>query len=170
MATTNILSRLDSLQQEQPSLPDNLELNMTRTKLELEEIETLTHLVRARAVELGPFQGLYKNILSKLNKMFDEEYAVQREKKGGKEMKAPENIYVRLENIGSSWDVSTLDNGGEKYIRKDIVDETIKTAEDHAYFAGQEKFREKLIEWAKENIDSLGRLSYGEFIDKLNSM
>lgn len=34
----------------------------------------------------------------------------------------------------------------------------------------QEKFREKLIEWAKENMDSLGRLSYGEFIDKLNSM
>lgn len=65
----------------QPSLPDNLELNMTRTKLELDEIETLTHLVRARAVELGPFQGLYKNILSKLNKMFDEEYAMQREKR-----------------------------------------------------------------------------------------
>lgn len=27
-----------------------------------------------------------------------------------------------------------------------------------------------LIEWAKENMDSLGRLSYGEFIDKLNSI
>lgn len=26
-----------------------------------------------------------------------------------------------------------------------------------------------LLEWAKENIDSLGRLSYGEFIDKLNN-
>lgn len=47
---------------------------MTRTKLELNEIETLTHLVRAKAVEPGNFQGLYKNILSKLNKMFDEEY------------------------------------------------------------------------------------------------
>ena len=86
------------------------------------------------------------------------------------DMVAPENVYVRLENIGNSWDVSTLDNGGEEYVRKDIVDETIKTAEDHAYFAGQEKFREKLIEWAKENIDSLGRLSYGELMNKLNSI
>ena len=51
-----------------------------KTKLELNEIETLTHLVRAKAVEPGNFQGLYKNILSKLNKMFDEEYA-EREKK-----------------------------------------------------------------------------------------
>ena len=63
----------------QPSLPDKLQLNMRRTKLELNEIETLTHLVRAKAVEPGNFQGLYKSILSKLNKMFDEEYA-EREK------------------------------------------------------------------------------------------
>jgi hypothetical protein len=63
----------------QPSPPDKLQLNMRRTKLELNEIETLTHLVRAKAVELGPYQGLYKGILSKLNKMFDEEYA-EREK------------------------------------------------------------------------------------------
>ena len=27
-----------------------------------------------------------------------------------------------------------------------------------------------LLEWAKKNMDSLGRLSYGEFIDKLNSI
>ena len=53
---------------------------MTRTKLKLNEIETLTHLVRAKAVKPGPFQGLYKGILSKLNKMFDEEYA-ERERK-----------------------------------------------------------------------------------------
>ena len=53
---------------------------MERTKLELNEIETLTHLVRAKAVETGTFQGLYKNILSKLNKMFDEEYS-ERDKK-----------------------------------------------------------------------------------------
>lgn len=47
---------------------------MERTKLELNEIETLTHLVRAKAVEPGMYQELYKTILSKLNKMFDEEY------------------------------------------------------------------------------------------------
>ena len=50
---------------------------MERTKLELNEIETLTLLVRAKAAEPGLFQGLYKNILSKLNKMFDEEYSKQ---------------------------------------------------------------------------------------------
>lgn len=53
---------------------------MERTKLELNEIETLTHLVRAKAVEPGHTQGLYKNILSKLNKMFDEEYSEMIEK------------------------------------------------------------------------------------------
>ena len=37
-----------------------------------------------------------------------------------------------------------------EYIRKDLVDEMIKTAEDHAFFAGQEKLRERLLELAKE--------------------
>ena len=78
-----LLDIIDSLQQEQPSLPDNLELNMTRTKLELNDVETLTHLVRAKAVESGPFQGLYNGILSKLNKMFDEEYAERERKEKG---------------------------------------------------------------------------------------
>lgn len=72
-----------------------------------------------------------------------------------------------------------------EYIRKDIVDETIKTAEDHAYFAGQEKFREKLLEWVKEKLEDLKDLldtdpykeayvgqceAYKELIDKLNSI
>ena len=81
----------------QPSLPDNLELNMTRTKLELNEIETLTHLVRAKAVKPGPFQGLYKGILSKLNKMFDEEYAER--KKGGREMKNTQSALLTWQDI-----------------------------------------------------------------------
>lgn len=54
---------------------------MERTKLELNEIETLTHLVRAKAVKTGPFQELYKNILSKLNKMFDEEFLPRQARK-----------------------------------------------------------------------------------------
>lgn len=33
-----------------------------------------------------------------------------------------------------------------RYLRKDVVDETIETAEDHAYFAGKEKLREELLE------------------------
>ena len=53
---------------------------MEWTKLELNEIETLTHLVSEKAVELGPFQGLYRNILAKLNRMFDEEFQKMIEK------------------------------------------------------------------------------------------
>ena len=30
--------------------------------------------------------------------------------------------------------------------------------------------KDALLDWAKENRDSLGRLSYGEFIDKINSL
>ena len=30
--------------------------------------------------------------------------------------------------------------------------------------------KDALLEWAKESRDSIGRLSYGEFIDKLNAM
>lgn len=33
-----------------------------------------------------------------------------------------------------------------EYIRKDIVDDMLKTAEDHAYFAGKEKLREAILE------------------------
>ena len=33
--------------------------------------------------------------------------------------------------------------GDTEYIRKDIVDDMIKTAEDHAYFAGSEYARKK---------------------------
>ena len=90
-------------------------------------------------------------------------------------MKMPNKIYVREypDVVAHFWEekkkdlVATIPH---EYIHKDCVDEMLKTAEDHAYFAGQEKFREKLMEWAKENRDSLGRLSYGELIDKLNSM
>lgn len=44
-----------------------------------------------------------------------------------------------------------------EYIRKDIVDDMLKTAEDHAYFAGSEAMREKLIEkaceWLENNLE-----------------
>lgn len=65
-------------------------------------------------------------------------------------MKTPDKIYV---HTGAHLGMLTLTTipvdapGEQEYIRKDA-----------------------LLEWAKESIDSLGRLSYGEFIDKLNSM
>ena len=47
-----------------------------------------------------------------------------------------------------------LDDGREyEYIRKEVVNETIETAEDHAYFAGREKMREELLEWAKKTLE-----------------
>lgn len=73
-----------------------------------------------------------------------------------------------------------------EYIRKDIHDETIKTAEDHAYFAGKEKLREELLEWAEKKHDKAFRLhlkkgdnyaygqgkmdAYQKLIDKLNQI
>ena len=61
----------------------------------------------------------------------------------------PDKIYLGIQDLGSNYVYNmSLDNNGEQeYIRKDA-----------------------LMEWAKENMDSLGRLSYGELIDKLNSM
>lgn len=95
-------------------------------------------------------------------------------------MKAPEKIYIGLVK-------SKVDNGvvyttvseefpnAKEYIRKNIVDETIATAEDHAYFAGKEKLREELLEWAKEtylneNASAIRKVCYKQLIDKLNSM
>lgn len=53
--------------------------------------------------------------------------------------------------------------------------ETIELAEDHAYFAGKEKFREQLLGWAKEQLalcdNSVAmRRAYDKLIDKLNSL
>lgn len=69
-------------------------------------------------------------------------------------MKAPDKIYVAESLIktpyGNEWSPTPyVSRENTEYIRKDTVDEIIKTAEDHAYFAGQEKLREKLIKWAK---------------------
>jgi hypothetical protein len=68
-------------------------------------------------------------------------------------MQAPDKIYIQTnagEAFSSKWTtIPFRDFENTEYIRKDIVEETIKTAEDHAYFAGQEKFREELMEWAK---------------------
>lgn len=66
-------------------------------------------------------------------------------------MKAPDKIYVASYNgeaFSHSWTMEPLgDTTATEYIRKEIFDETVATAEEHAYFAGQEKFRERLLEW-----------------------
>ncbi len=101
----------------------------------------------------------------------------------------PDKIYLNTPKIqpeldNTTWDTKTYaDCENVEYVRKDVVDEMVKSAEDHAFFAGQEKLREKLLEWAKEHkcvIETHGdeRDAYlrGEYsvlnslIDKLNSM
>lgn len=68
-------------------------------------------------------------------------------------MAASDKIYVREypEGLNQVWDeklrVRTVAIAHHEYISKDA-----------------------LLEWAEENMDSLGRLSYGELIDKLNSI
>ena len=62
-----------------------------------------------------------------------------------------------------------------EYIRKDLVDEMLKTAEDHAFFAGQEKLREKLLVWAKEKANDYKgtaniRRSFELMIKKIESL
>ena len=51
----------------------------------------------------------------------------------------PERIYL----FDCNDSMTTPLEGDTEYIRKDIVDEMIKTAEDHAYFAGSEYARKK---------------------------
>lgn len=104
-------------------------------------------------------------------------------------MKAPDRIYIaetpnKLIEIWSDEPIEPKPYITEhEYIRKDIVDETIKTAEDHAYFAGQEKFREKLIEWASKILGQVSDMGFDDedvehgytralqdIIDKINSL
>lgn len=88
-------------------------------------------------------------------------------------MKAPEKIYTTPVGTFDTKPIPDLQDN--IYIRKDIVDETIQTAEGHAYFAGKEKMREELLEWAKEtylneNASAIRKVCYKQLIDKLNSM
>lgn len=97
-------------------------------------------------------------------------------------MKAPDKIYLKPllmedgESIVRKCSEECKKEYTIEYIHKDIVDETIKTAEDHAYFAGQEKFREKLIKWIQEiraipHENAIIRdLAFQEVVNKLNSM
>ena len=67
-------------------------------------------------------------------------------------MKAPEKIYIGQATLQENvWQQERCDD--IEYIRKDISDETVETAEDHAYFAGKEKLREELLEWANETLE-----------------
>ena len=101
-------------------------------------------------------------------------------------MKAPETILLHGYSFDDepckNWTTEPLKHGlwghaiqYEKYIRKDVVDEMVKSAEDHAFFAGQERLRERLLEWAK-NMKRICKgaepieKAYQTVIDKIESL
>ena len=63
-------------------------------------------------------------------------------------MEAPEKIYLFenpiTETPDDRWLSKRSDDNDIEYIRKDVVDDMLATAEDHAYFAGSERAKEKL--------------------------
>lgn len=59
-------------------------------------------------------------------------------------MNAPEKIYYNP-SFQDYWKEERESAEDVEYIRKDIVDDMLKTAEDHAYFAGSEAMREKMM-------------------------
>lgn len=87
-------------------------------------------------------------------------------------MEAPEKLYLPKRNKsplevvrGGEWYETNPQcmYGSVEYIRRDIVDGMLATAEDHAYFAGSESqrvklekikdnFIEKACRWIRENI------------------
>lgn len=74
----------------------------------------------------------------------------------------PERIYLFDCNDAM---VTPLE-GDTEYIRKDIVDDMIKTAEDHAYFAGSEYARKemvaKAVSWLENNVDGWIDMDYDQ--------
>lgn len=100
-------------------------------------------------------------------------------------MKEPDKLYLQPEVTFDPNNIFGHRNSYDmEYIRKDVVDETINSAEDHAYFAGQEQFREKLLEWVKNKITEAEiamdtaddpaiwgqRNAFKQVLDKLNSI
>ena len=63
-------------------------------------------------------------------------------------MKAPDKVFFPNDiNLLTKISLVIKQKGDVCYIRKDLVDEMVKSAEDHAYFAGRERFREEMLEW-----------------------
>lgn len=80
-------------------------------------------------------------------------------------MKTPEKIYYNT-SFHDYWKEDRESVKDIEYIRKDIVDDMLKTAEDHAYFAGSEAMMEKLVNKACEWLDSITLEYYAERVDE----
>lgn len=81
----------------------------------------------------------------------------------------PDRIFIDEDLIAYHCLTDRYD-GDLEYISKDLVDETIKSAEDHAYFAGQEKLREKLLEWIDKMCEENKGFSEAELVVTLDKL
>ena len=85
-------------------------------------------------------------------------------------MDASDKIYIAEHNanVQTGYFSRNRDNiFTQEYIRKDIVDDMLKTAEDHAYFAGKEKLREAILEMLDEAITHLSDGSLASYYESL---
>lgn len=73
-------------------------------------------------------------------------------------MKAPDKIYTDNRGVYAELPIFSQTDANVEYIRKDVVDDMIKTAEDHAYFAGKEKLREELLKMIEQIRTEIKRL------------
>lgn len=82
-------------------------------------------------------------------------------------MKAPDKIYIQQDMINNLILEEREYADDVEYIHKDIVDDMLKTAEDHAYFAGKEKLRETILEMLDEAITHLSDGSLASYYESL---
>ena len=66
----------------------------------------------------------------------------------------PDKILLIKDNIIEDyWVLKNLTQCEDaEYIRKDIVDEILAIAEDHAYLAGSEAMRNKAVKWLEDEL------------------
>lgn len=97
-----------------------------------------------------------------------------------------DKIYIQPNAHDRWWEGDKPNDNFVEYIRKDISDKTIELAEDHAFFAGSEAMREKVLDLAEKHYEkfqdtmqewngSMFQSSkllacFAEFIDKLKKI
>ena len=84
-------------------------------------------------------------------------------------MNAPDKIFID-EDLIAFHCLTDRHDGVLEYLHKGLVDEMVKSAEDHAYFAGQEKFREKLLEWINKMCQENKGFSEAELVVTLDKL
>lgn len=65
------------------------------------------------------------------------------------------NVFTKVDEYAVTFCEDKVYENDVEYIHKDVVDNMLKSAEDHAYFAGNEAMREKVKNKVEGIIDSL---------------